>query len=289
MTLMSPPRGVTPDYLGETDPLSTRRERTSLLAGDNPALTAVMRRIDQIFTDERSDLGERIETAARFTKFLVGEARKAFLWRGTGLPGFAAQVEPPKPWPVKLPAPAKIAPVAASPVDELISAVAWIGSALDMTERDVLSAAKISERTYYHWKSSRQTTPRRGSQADIWALVRSAQSIVDSLADAAPHWLKADPTLRDLFVQGEHGRLASLAIQAAAAGTGVKLPTDIAATGVEAQTDPDLLKQFRTNYPVRITHDEDGTSLTQATKIKASFHADEDEDEDEIVMIDVDE
>jgi hypothetical protein len=287
MTLMSPPRGVTPDYLGETDPLSTRRERTSLLAGDNPALAAVMRRIDQIFTEERPDIGERIETASRLTKFLVGEARKAFLWRGTGLPGFAAQVEAPKPWPVNLPPLTTAASVASSPVADLISAVGWIGSALDMTERDVLSAAKISERTFYHWKSSRQTTPRRGSQADIWALVRSVQSIVDSLADAAPHWLKADPTLRDLFVQGEHGRLASLAIQAAAARTGVKLPTDIAAAGAGAQIDPDLLKRFRTNYPVRITHDEVGAPLTRATNIKASFHADE--DEDEIVLIDVDE
>lgn len=172
-----------------------------------------------------------------------------------------------------------------SPTADIIAAVNTVTHALGVAERDVLAAAGIRDRTYYHWKRNPSTTPRSGSQANLWGVVSSVAGIVAQLDDLTPRWLRADPDRLELFISGQHARLALLA---AAAAADVRIPSHtLDEHGVEEEsTDKQQLKRFRTRYAVELTHDEDGAPIAQAADLTARFYADE--PEEELVLIDVD-
>jgi hypothetical protein len=153
-----------------------------------------------------------------------------------------------------------------------------------MTEGDILAAAGISERTYYNWKRNKETSPRRASQASLWAVAESAERIVEALQENAATWMKADPDRHKLFVAGQHARLALLA---AAAKVGVRIPSEtLDELQVPPAEDVEALKNFRTLHPVQITHDEEGNALRPVNEMEAAFYPDE--AEDDLVMIELD-
>ena len=75
----------------------------------------------------------------------------------------------------------------------------------------------------------------------------------------------------------------SITMLVAAASQGVRLPSEtLERLGVGDSSDPDKLKWFRTHYPVRFTHDEDGNALRAALALTTAVF---DEDEDEIEFV----
>lgn len=78
---------------------------------------------------------------------------------------------------------------------------------------------------------------------------------------------------------------ASVAMLVAAASQGVVLPSETM-DRLGVSSDPEKLKWFRTNYPVRFTHDEDGNALRPVPHLTTTAF-DEDEDEIELVEDDV--
>lgn len=79
----------------------------------------------------------------------------------------------------------------------------------------------------------------------------------------------------------------SVSMLVAAASQGVALPSEtMERLGLSASGDSEKLKWFRTHYPVRFTHDEDGNAL-RATPVLSTQFFDEDEDEIEFVSDDV--
>lgn len=280
-------RSLTGGHLYDFEPLITPKSRTPVTvgAGDNPLLADLIRDWDEVFPEKTPDQGMRIETSPRVRTWLVGAEGPTFVWRGTahflvGQPVGA----PVTSWTWRAASPEE--PLD-SPTNDVLRTVDWVATTLGMTERDVLRAAGISERTYYNWKSNRTTSPRLNSQADLWALVHSVSNIVDALDDDAARWIKTDPSRRELFVDGQHGKLAALALATAATAEDVRIPSDtLDRLGIVASSDPTRLKQFRADYPVRFTHDENGNRLPRASNLEAAFH---DEDaEDDLLLIDVD-
>lgn len=74
----------------------------------------------------------------------------------------------------------------------------------------------------------------------------------------------------------------------AAAAAGVAIPSQtLARLNVSIPMCPEALKRFRAAYPVRFTHDEDGTRLTE-TSVVATDVLNEAEDEDELVLAELD-
>lgn len=273
------------------DPLAVDFPQTPISFIENPALASIVG-VDSV--GETDSSGRH-----HYETFFLGDSDLGLVWCGTGRFLLSAVASVADHWSVDLrPHGGELQPD--SLVDQVVDSVEWMTGVLGVPERDVLAAAGVSDRTFYNWKRHRGTTPRRGSQAQLWALKRSVRDIADALEDQAPSWLKSDTSLRDLLLAGAHGQLAALAVQAAAAEWGVALPsgtddrfdadlpvvTDDNARGGARGGDSERLKQFRTQYPVVYTHTEQGHPLTQATGLEAAFY--EEEAEDDVVLIDLD-
>ncbi len=210
-------RSATGDYLEELGLPLRRKSQTpvNVSPGDNPVLAELIQGWDETFPEKTSDSGIRIQTSPKVTAFVIGEGEVAFIWRGRGNLLLADLMDTPGPaWEIQLSvseADAVAQPSPNSPSVGVIRIVEWVVRALDVTDRDVLRAAGIKPRTFYHWKKNPDTAPRLASQAGLWAVAQSVESIVDDLGTGAATWMKADPGRRDLFLEGRHGRLAALA------------------------------------------------------------------------------
>lgn len=80
----------------------------------------------------------------------------------------------------------------------------------------------------------------------------------------------------------------SLPLMLAAATAGVAIPSaTLDQLGLTLPVDAEALKRFRSGYPVRHTHDEDGTPLTFVDAVATDTVA-EAVDEDEIVLLELD-
>ena len=287
MTVMANRRSVTGEYFDGVEAQALPKGRTQTTDSDaNPVLADLMRDWDEIFPEKTIDQGTRIVTAPRIWTCLVGEAGTAIVWRGTAHFLLGTRIAPAEmsTWTVDLSVSDTDKLPEGSPSAGVIHSVEWVMDALGTTERDVLLAAGVSPRTYYNWKKNRRTAPRLGSQADLWAVVQSVQSIVEALDENAATWMKIDPSRREMFVEGQHARLAVLA---AAAAAGVRIPSEtLDGLGVETPDNAAGLKLFRTNYPLRFTHDENGRPLHTVENVEAAFY--DEEAEDDVVLIDLD-
>ncbi len=80
----------------------------------------------------------------------------------------------------------------------------------------------------------------------------------------------------------------SIPLLVAAVAAGVTVPSDtLERLGLPPAPDEDALKRFRSRYPVRITHDEDGRPLPAAAPTASGGY--QEADEDELVLTDDDE
>jgi len=272
-------RETTLGMFDAVDPLPMDLPQTPIDFAGHPALAGV-------FSEGGWSLGITDSSDRRnYTTFFLGDGDMNRVWCGSGrfvLSGIDVLAGQ---WSVNPPDQRVVHAPEVSVVDQVIDGVEWMTSVLGVTERDVLASAGISDRTYYSWKRHRATTPRRASQAQLWALMRSIRDIAGVLDTRAPAWMKSDSTLRDLLLEGGHGKLAALAMQAAATEWGVVVPgANDGRRG--ADDDGARLKQFRTAYPVAFTHNEYGDRLVEATGLEAAFY--DEEAEDDVVLIDLD-
>lgn len=281
-------RETTLGMFDAVDPLPIDLPQTPINFAGHPALAGVFR--EGGWTLGVTDSSDR----RNYMTFFLGDGDMDLVWSGTGRFVLGAVDNLAGQWSVT-PTDRTVHVTEVSIVDQVIDGVEWMTSALGLTERDVLASAGISDRTYYSWKRYRKTTPRRGSQAQLWALMRSVRDIAGALDEKAPAWMKSDPTLRGLLLEGGHGKLAALAMRAAATEWGVVVPADnddrlgtndARGIGQEADDDGAQLKHFRTAYPVTFTHNEYGDRLVETTGLEAAFY--DEEAEDDVVLIDLD-
>jgi hypothetical protein len=279
-------RGTTA-YLDEDEWPPRHVSPTPFISGPNPFLGALLSDWQAPIGDEIAAIDSQLDPDTRLLIWSTGSpALYGTSWRGRGCFTADLGAVSPRTWSLSLIGPHEA--LAALPQsNEIVGAVDWISRSLGMAERDVLSAAGIRERTFYSWKSKPATVPRRGSQADVWALVRSTSLIVDALAGHAPLWFRSDPSFHELFVEGQHAKLVGLALVAAAAEADVHVPSDLLDSLPESpRPNPEKLKEFRTTYPVRFTHDEDGNPIQRAPRLEAAFY--NEEAEDDLVLTELD-
>ena len=273
--------------------------RTRMTSMEHDWLSDVVASWDAVFNDDSATATRAVASAGWVNACLLGDRPTSFAWLVReplvldNAPATAMSwnvvFHHDDPWSAHAALdpglPIEVTPPPELPTADVITAVNTVTHALGVAERDVLAAAGIRDRTFYHWKRNPWITPRPGSQANLWAVVSSVAGIRAQLDDLAPRWLRADPDRLKLFLSGQHARLALLA---AAATEDVRVPSDTldAHGGVEESADTEQLKRFRTRHAVKLTHDEDGAPLAQATDLAARFYADE--PEDELILIDVD-
>jgi hypothetical protein len=165
---------------------------------------------------------------------------------------------------------------------DAVSVVKEIAARLGVPVRDVLTAAGISKSTFYSWRAPAAPRPRLASQGRLWALVQAVEGLAGVFGDQLRGWLLADPARVELLRRGDVD-----ALLAAAVAAGVAIPSEtLDRLNVQAPSDREALKQFRSRYPVRFTHDEDGNRMTPVESI-ATAHVVEAE-EDELVLVELD-
>jgi hypothetical protein len=104
-----------------------------------------------------------------------------------------------------------------SPHGGAVQAVEWIADVTGLPQQDVIKASGLKKRTFHYWKNHPDASPRLGSQADLWAVVQTIESLVEDLGseEVVAKWIKAEPRRRALFTDGAHRRLAALALDEA--------------------------------------------------------------------------
>jgi hypothetical protein len=131
----------------------------------------------------------------------------------------------------------------------------------------------------------------RGELGPILGQIHRVRGAVEVVNDGQREAVIVD---HDLFAQlvdsyqDAAALRASLPLLVAAAAAGVAIPSQtLSRLGIELPADPEALKRFRSGYPVRFTHDEDGMRLTPVTSVETAAVT-EAADEDELVLLDVD-
>lgn len=88
-----------------------------------------------------------------------------------------------------------------------------IAAILGVTQIDVITAARIAERTFYDWKANHRR-PRLASMARLWTLDQLTSDLKGLLDDPAS-WLRVEPARRDLLQTGRFDELAAAALDSA--------------------------------------------------------------------------
>lgn len=131
----------------------------------------------------------------------------------------------------------------------------------------------------------------RGQLGPILSQIRQVHGAVEVVNDGEREVVVLDHDVFDDLVFSKRDATAlrdSLPLMLAAAAAGVAIPsTTLDQLGLKLPVDAEALKRFRSGYPVRHTHDEDGTALTlvDAVGVDSVIEA---TDEDAIVLIDLD-
>ena len=84
---------------------------------------------------------------------------------------------------------------------DAVAAIDFVSRALGVPDVDVLTAARIKERTFHEWKSKGRE-PRLGSQGQLWKLVGIVEDLTARGLDVAA-WFRARPALRNLLRSGD--------------------------------------------------------------------------------------
>lgn len=131
----------------------------------------------------------------------------------------------------------------------------------------------------------------RSELGPLFREIRKVHGAVEVVNDGQREVVVVDHDIFDDLVFAKKDAAAlrnSLPLMLAAAAAGVGIPSStLHQLGLELPVDPEALKRFRSGYPVRHTHDEDGTplalvgSVTTADVVEAS-------DEDDLVWVDID-
>jgi hypothetical protein len=147
------------------------------------------------------------------------------------------------------------------------------------------------------YSPGRSTLPRlghrqlRGQLGPILGQIHRVRGAVEVVNDGQREVVVLDHDLFTQLVDSHQDAAAlreSLPLLIAAAAAGVAIPSQtLSRLGIELPADPEALKRFRSGYPVRFTHGEDGTRLAEATDV-ATDAITEAADEDELVLLDVD-
>ena len=146
------------------------------------------------------------------------------------------------------------------------------------------------------YSPGRSTLPRlghrqlRGQLGPILGQIHRVRGAVEVVNDGQREVVVMDHDLFTQLVDSHQDAAAlreSLPLLIAAAAAGVSIPSQtLNRLGIDLPADPEALKRFRSGYPVRFTHDEDGTRLAEATTVATEGVGEA--DEDELVLLDVD-
>lgn len=131
----------------------------------------------------------------------------------------------------------------------------------------------------------------RGQLGPILGKIHQVRGAVEVVNDGHREVVVVDHDVFDDLVFAKRDALAlrdSLPLMLAAATAGVAIPSaTLDQLGVVLPVDAEALKRFRSGYPVRHTHDEDGTPLTLVDMVAVDSVA-EAVDEDDIVLLELD-
>lgn len=92
----------------------------------------------------------------------------------------------------------------AQPQAEAVAVVEQIADILGLPVADILEAAGIKKRTYFHWKTNPSTRPRLDSLGELWGLAQSVDILSERLGTDAPRWMKERRSRRRSFRAGAH-------------------------------------------------------------------------------------
>lgn len=84
-------------------------------------------------------------------------------------------------------------PVVTDGASEAVETVERVSRILGLTVEEVLRAAQIKKRTFYHWKSKGGSTPRLSSQGQLWSLAQTVEVLDEQLGHALAGWLRRTP------------------------------------------------------------------------------------------------
>lgn len=131
----------------------------------------------------------------------------------------------------------------------------------------------------------------RGQLGPILGEIRKVGGAVEIVNDGRREVVVVDHEVFTRLVGSQQDAEAlreSLPLLLAAAAAGVAIPSQtLTRLNVHIPLDPEALKRFRSAYPVRFTHDEDGTRLTETSAV-ATHAGTEAADEDELVLTELD-
>ena len=131
----------------------------------------------------------------------------------------------------------------------------------------------------------------RGHLGPILSEIHQVRGAVEIVNDGEREVVVLDHDVFDELVFSKRDATAlrdSLPLMLAAAAAGIAIPsTTLDQLGLQLPVDAEALKRFRSGYPVRHTHDEDGTPLTFVDAVAVDTVG-EAADEDDIVLIELD-
>ena len=130
----------------------------------------------------------------------------------------------------------------------------------------------------------------RGQLGPILSEIHQVRGAVEVVNDGQREVVVLDHDVFDDLVSSKRDVTAlrdSLPLMLAAAAAGIAIPsTTLDKLGLTLPVDPEALKRFRSGYPVRHTHDEDGTTLTFVDAV-ATDVVHEAVGEDEVVLFEL--
>lgn len=130
----------------------------------------------------------------------------------------------------------------------------------------------------------------RGRLGPILGEIHEARGAVEIVNDGRREVVVVDHDVFAELVASHQDASAlrdSIPLLLAAVAAGVNLPSEtMRRLGLDLPVDPEALKRFRSGYPIRLTHDEDGARLAPMTVVATC--AAETTDEDELVLLDID-